>query len=181
MTTATLESPATEATTPAFIDTADVPVDLPLWFAIHQLNERYCAALDNDRLEEWASLFTEECLYEIVPKENADMGLPIGLIYCNNRRMLRDRVLSLRHANIFEEHACRHMTSGLMIRPVSADMAEAESSYVVIQTRTNGESFVYQAGRYLDRIVRTPLGWRYQQRRVIYDTSRVMTLLATPI
>ncbi|HSI51791.1 MAG TPA: hypothetical protein VLA61_26280 [Ideonella sp.] len=57
----------------------------------------------------------------------------------------------------------------------------AEPSHVVIQTRTNGESFVVQAGRYLDRIVRTLAGWRHAQRRVIYDTSRGLTLLATPI
>ena len=152
-----------------------------LWFEIQQLQERYCAALDNDRLEEWATLFTADCLYEIVPKENADMGLPIGVIHCDNQRMLRDRVLSLRHANIFEEHASRHLTSGLQLTPVDADTVDAESSYVVVQTRTNGESFVYQAGRYLDRIVRTSEGWRYAQRRVIYDTSRVITLLATPI
>lgn len=158
-----------------------LPVTIQLWFEIYQLQERYCAALDNDRLEEWATLFTEDCLYEIVPKENADMGLPIGLIYCDNQRMLRDRVLSLRHASIFEEHSCRHMTSGLVITPVDADTVQAESSYVVVQTRTNGESFVYQAGRYLDKVVRTPAGWRYRQRRVIYDTSRVQTLLATPI
>lgn len=160
---------------------AAAPVPMQLWFEIHQLQERYSAALDNDRLEEWATLFTEDCLYEIVPKENADLGLPIGLIYCNNQRMLRDRVVSLRHASIYEEHSCRHMTSGLVITPADEDTVQAESSYVVIQTRTNGESFVYQAGRYLDRIVRTPAGWRYAQRRVIYDTSRVITLLATPI
>ena len=52
---------------------------------------------------------------------------------------------------------------------------------MVVQTRTNGESFVYQAGRYLDVVVRTPEGWRYKSKRVIYDTSRVITLLATPI
>jgi anthranilate 1,2-dioxygenase small subunit len=151
------------------------------WFEIHQLQERYCAALDNNRLEDWAEMFTPDCLYEIVPKENADMGLPIGVIYCTNQRMLRDRVLSLRHANIYEEHACRHMTSGLTLTPVDADTVDAESSYVVVQTRTDGESFIYQAGRYLDRMVRTPEGWRFAKRRVIYDTSRVRTLLATPI
>jgi anthranilate 1,2-dioxygenase small subunit len=151
------------------------------WLEIHQLQERYCAALDNNRLEDWAEMFTPDCLYEIVPKENADMGLPIGVIYCTNQRMLRDRVLSLRHANIYEEHACRHMTSGLTLTPVDADTVDAESSYVVVQTRTDGESFIYQAGRYLDRMVRTPEGWRFAKRRVIYDTSRVRTLLATPI
>lgn len=166
----TKEMPATTA-----LDT------IVLWFEIQQLQERYSAALDNDRLEEWASLFTPDCLYEIVPRENADAGLPIGLVYCDNQRMLRDRVLSLRHANIYEEHVCRHLNSGLVITRIDEDTVEAGSSYVVVQTRTNGESFVYQAGRYEDRIVRTAEGWRYQKRRAIYDTSRVITLLATPI
>jgi len=152
-----------------------------LWFELHQLQERYVALLDGDRLEEWPDLFTEDGRYEIVPKENADMGLPIGLIHCDNRRMLRDRVTSLRHANIYEAHSYRHMTSGLLITPQDDGTAKMESSYVVVQTRTNGESAVYQAGRYLDHVVRTPDGWRYQEKRVVYDTSRVQTLLATPI
>jgi anthranilate 1,2-dioxygenase small subunit len=156
-------------------------VTMQLWFEIFQLQERYCAALDNDRLEEWASLFTEDCLYEIAPKENDDAGLPIGLIYCDNQRMLRDRVKSLRHASIYEAHTNRHMTSGLSIKVISSNEVECESNYVVIQTRTNGESFVYQAGRYSDRIVLKPEGWQYRQRRVVYDTSRVQTLLASPI
>jgi anthranilate 1,2-dioxygenase small subunit len=152
-----------------------------LWFELHQLQERYVALLDSDRLEEWPDLFTEDGRYEIVPKENADMGLPIGLIHCDNRRMLRDRVTSLRHANIYEAHSYRHMTSGLLITPQDDGTVRMESSYVVVQTRTNGESAIYQAGRYLDHVVRTPEGWRYQEKRVIYDTSRVQTLLATPI
>lgn len=180
MTTLTLKKSEAQARTmPA--SAATTLETITRWFEISQLQERYIAALDNNRLEDWAAMFTPDCLYEIVPKENADLGLPIGLIYCDNQKMLRDRVLSLRHANIYEDHSNRHMTSGLTIRTVSADEVHAESSYVVIQTRTNGESFVYQAGRYLDVIVRTPEGWRYKSKRVIYDTSRVMTLLATPI
>jgi anthranilate 1,2-dioxygenase small subunit len=30
-------------------------------------------------------------------------------------------------------------------------------------------------------VVRTPAGLRYQAKRVVYDTLRVQTLLATPI
>jgi len=152
-----------------------------LWFELHQLQQQYISALDNDRLELWADFFTEECLYEIVPRENEDAGLPIGIIYCDSKRMLRDRVLSLRHANIYEVHSYRHMTSGLQLRVIDADTVETESSYVVVQTLQDGESFVYQAGRYLDVVVRTLDGWRYKSKRVIFDTSRVATLLATPI
>jgi anthranilate 1,2-dioxygenase small subunit len=155
--------------------------EMKLWFELHMLQSRYVNALDNDRLEEWSTFFIDECLYEIVPRENVDAGLPVGIIHCNNQRMLRDRVVSLRNANIFEEHSYRHMTSGLTIVGGSADEIHTESSYVVVQTLTNGESFVYQAGRYLDRVVRTDSGFRYATKRVIYDTSRVQTLLATPI
>jgi len=152
-----------------------------LWFDLHMLQSRYVNALDNDRLEAWPDFFVEDCLYEIVPRENDDAGLPIGIIHCTNQRMLRDRVVSLRHANIFEEHSYRHMTSGLTILEQSADEVRTESSYIVVQTLTNGESCIYQAGRYLDRVVRRSGGWRYAEKRVIYDTSRVQTLLATPI
>lgn len=154
---------------------------MTLWFELHMLQDQYINHLDNDRLESWPTLFVEECLYEIVPKENADMGLPIGIIHCTNQRMLRDRVVSLRNANIYEEHTYRHMTSGLSVIGEHDGEIETESNYVVIQTRANGESNVYQSGKYLDRVVRTEDGLRYKSKRVIYDTSRVQTLLATPI
>lgn len=155
--------------------------DIRTWFELHMLQNRYIGHLDNDRLERWPELFTEDCLYEIVPKENADLGLPIGMVYCTNRRMLRDRVVSLRHANIYEAHTYRHMTSGLTIVGGEGGEIETESSYVVVQTRSDGESNVYQAGKYYDTVVRTAEGLRYRKKRVIYDTSRVQTLLATPI
>ncbi len=152
-----------------------------LWFEIYQLQQSYIAVLDNDRLEEWPEFFVSDCLYEIVPRENEVAGLPIGIIYCDSQDMLHDRITSLRHANIYEVHNYRHMVSGLQITPVDDKTVNAESSYVVIQTLQDGESTVYQAGRYQDRIVLTDAGWRFQTRRVVYDTSRVKTLLATPI
>ncbi|NKF22625.1 anthranilate 1,2-dioxygenase small subunit AndAd [Solimonas marina] len=155
--------------------------DLLLWFELSQLQERYVATLDQDRLEDWPPLFTEDARYEIVPAENADAGLPIGVIFCDSRGMMEDRVVSLRNANIYEAHAYRHALSGLIIERIDADTAKMRSSYIVVQTRQNGESFVYQAGRYEDEVVRTADGWRYRSKRAIYDTSRVQTLLATPI
>lgn len=95
--------------------------------------------------------------------------------------MLSDRITSLRKANVFEPHTYRHLTSGLEIRPLDADTIEMQSNYVVVQTLTDGDSRVYQAGRYFDRVVRTAQDWRYQRKRAVYDTSRVQTLLVTPI
>jgi anthranilate 1,2-dioxygenase small subunit len=155
--------------------------EMMLWYDLHRLQERYISIIDTDRLEEWPQLFTEDCVYEIVPKENADRGLPIGIMHCFGRAMLSDRITALRNANIFEAHTYRHLTSGLEFRRIDDATVEMQSNYVVVQTLTDGESRVYQAGRYFDRVVRTAEGWRYQSKRAIYDTSRVQTLLVTPV
>jgi anthranilate 1,2-dioxygenase small subunit len=155
--------------------------EMMLWYEMHRLQDRYVSVIDGDRLEEWPDLFTEDCSYEIVPKENTDLGLPMGIMHCFGRAMLSDRITSLRKANVFEPHTYRHMTSGLEIMPRDTNTVEMQSNYVVVQTLTDGESRVYQAGRYFDTVVRTAHGWRYQRKRVVYDTLRVPTLLVTPI
>jgi anthranilate 1,2-dioxygenase small subunit len=145
-----------------------------------ELNDRYVAALDNDRIEEWPGLFTEDCLYEIISKENEDAGLPAPVIHCDNARMLRDRVLALRHANIYEKPQYRHCLSGLEFQ-AGEDVITMSSSYVVVNTGENGSTVIYQAGRYQDQVVRTPEGLRFKSRRCVYDTLRVQTVLAFPI
>jgi anthranilate 1,2-dioxygenase small subunit len=155
--------------------------EVVLWYELHRLQERYVGTIDSDRLEEWPDLFTEEAVYEIVPKENADLGLPMGIVHCFGRPMMRDRIVALRKANVFEPHTYRHMTSGLEFTWLDAGRVEMQSNYVVIQTLTDGESRIFQAGRYFDRVMRTADGWRYQCKRAVYDTSRVQTLLVTPV
>src|SRR5271154_2286901 len=150
--------------------------EIRLWFELYRLQERYISAIDADRLEQWPDFFTEDAVYEIVPKENADLGLPVGIFHCFGRPMLRDRITSLRNANLYEAHIYRHMTSGLEFTTVNDTTVDMQSNYVVVQTLTDGESRVYQAGRYFDRAVRSTNGWRYQRKRAVYDTSRVPTL-----
>jgi anthranilate 1,2-dioxygenase small subunit len=155
--------------------------EMILWYELHRLQERYVSVIDTDSLERWPDLFTEDCIYEIVPRENADLSLPVGLMHCFGRAMLRDRITSLREANVFEPHTYRHMTSGLELAPIDAETVDMQSNYVVVQTLTDGESRIYQAGRYFDRVVRSADGWLYQRKRAVYDTSRVQTLLVTPV
>jgi anthranilate 1,2-dioxygenase small subunit len=148
---------------------------------IADLLDRYVATIDDDRLEEWPGFFTEACLYEIIPKENEDSGLPAPILWCDSAAMLRDRVASLRHANIYEKPTYRHLLSGLICEPESAEGVALRCNYVVVNTSQEGSSSIYQAGVYRSLAVRTDGGWRFQRKRVIYDTSRVATLLAYPI
>jgi anthranilate 1,2-dioxygenase small subunit len=145
------------------------------------LQDEYIATLDTDALELWPDMFVEDCLYEIIPKENEDLGLPAPVIYCDSQRMLRDRVVSLRNANIFQPVIYRHFTSGLSFKMLGPDTVEMRSSYLVINTSQIGVSIVYQTGRYHDIVVRVGEIWRFRSKRAIYDTSRIQTALAIPI
>lgn len=35
---------------------------------------RHAELIDEDRLEEWPELFTQECVYKIIARENVDRG-----------------------------------------------------------------------------------------------------------
>jgi len=154
---------------------------LQLWVEMCELQHRYVNALDNDRLEEWPGFFIEQGRYEIIPKENADAGLPATVIFCRNAAMMRDRVLSLRNANIYEAHTYRHSTGGLVITSFDGEVVKTQSSYIVVITGQAGDSTIYQAGCYLDEVVRENGEWKYRSKRAVFDTLRVPTLLATPV
>ncbi len=145
------------------------------------VQDAYTAVLDEGRLEDWPALFIEDCLYEIIPRENEEAGFPAPLMRCEGAAMLRDRVISLRHANIYEKPHYRHMLSGHSVTAIDKNTAEMRASYVVINTSQDGESTIFQAGRYQDRLIRTPAGWRFAVKRAVYDTHRVQTLLAYPV
>ena len=156
-------------------------MDLNLRQAMLALQDEYISTLDTDALEAWPEMFVEDCLYEIIPKENVDLGLSAPVIYCDNKKMLRDRVVSLRNANIYQAVIYRHFISGLSFQKTESNLVEMTSSYLVINTSQLGTSIVYQTGRYYDVVVRVNDEWKFKSKRVVYDTSRIQTALAIPI
>ena len=155
--------------------------DLGLRLELLTLQDEYISTLDTQRLEAWPDMFTEDCLYEIISKENVDQGFVAPVIFCDSKKMLRDRVVSLRNANIFEPVVYRHFLSGLCFGSADNGAVEMQSSYLVINTSQLGSSTVYQTGRYHDLVVRVEGRWRFRRKRVVYDTSRIQTALAIPI
>ena len=152
-----------------------------LYFHIERLFANYCAALDEGELEAWPEFFLEDGLYQMIARENYAFGYPIPLLLLDSKGMMHDRVYSLRHANIYQPHRYRHAQSAVRITAQDADGVRVSSSYIVAQTLTDGTTAIYQAGSYYDWLVDTAAGWRFKQRICVYDTSRVQTLLATPV
>ncbi|WP_231852614.1 aromatic-ring-hydroxylating dioxygenase subunit beta [Bordetella petrii] len=155
---------------------------LTLRLVVSDFLDRYVSALDQNRLESWADLFAEDALYEIVSKENCDAGLPIPLVRCKGARMVRDRVLSLRHANIYEMPVYRHLLSGLQCEVVDGTgPIDFSASFVVVNTTPVGETSIYLAGCYKARLSRVDDDLRIERMTAIYDTAKVPTLLAFPV
>jgi anthranilate 1,2-dioxygenase small subunit len=148
---------------------------------VEKLHARYAHALDADRLEDWPDFFTEDGVYRIATAENEERGLPLPVLFAEGRAMLRDRVASLRHANIYEPQRYRHMVSCTMIESSPGDSTvESISSFLVVRIMESGESMLFASGRYLDRIVLAPEPL-YAERVVVCDSRRFDTLLAIPL
>ena len=147
---------------------------------VERLHARYCHALDEDRLEEWPGFFTENGRYRIATAENEARGLPLPVLYAESRAMLRDRVASLRHANIYEPQRYRHMVSNVLVEKISDQAARSVASFLVIRVMESGDTLLFASGRYLDTIV---LGAEllYEERVVVCDSQRFDTLLAIPL
>ena len=127
--------------------------DAQLRLEIEALNAAYAHCIDDDQLERWPEFFIEACEYQIVPRENVDAGLPAAIMYCDSRRMLVDRIVALRKANIYPRQYSRHLLGGTLVTGVGKVIA-SQTSYAVLQTRADGETRVYNVGKYVDEMVR---------------------------
>ena len=149
---------------------------------VEDLINAYVQCIDDDDLEAWPDFFAEDCVYKVIPRENADLGLPVAVIYCDSKGMLRDRIVALRKANIYAPHFYRHIVSNTRVLDELDGVIDAQTNYLVLQTLLDGETKVYNAGKYVDRIVRDEDGQlKFQQRLCIFDTYRIQTLMVTPI
>lgn len=141
-----------------------------------------CAhCIDDDRLEEWPDYFAEDCRYTIIDRESHARGLPVGIMTCDSRGMLIDRVRALREANIYEPHCYRHLISGIRIRESDGNVHKVQTSYAVIRTMQEGDVTVFSSGKFLDEIADDGQRLLLRERTVVCDSSRIDTLLVIPI
>jgi len=160
---------------------AGIERDPALRLRLEALAADYVHCIDEDRLEEWPDFFTEDGRYRVVTRENYEQDLPLGLIYCDGRGMLRDRISALRTANIYEPHVYCHMTGALKLLRTDGGELRAQSNFTVTRTMADGAMSVFACGKYIDRVVETGDGLKYAERTVVLDSRRIDTLLVIPI
>ena len=146
--------------------------------AVCDLLAEYGALIDMAKFDEWLDLFTEDCRYQIVPRENFDRGLPAALVFCHSRAMLEDRIRALREANKYNIHTDRHVIG---LPRILHDGMSVETPFAVFQTDQEGETRLFATGLYRDRLEVSGQRLKIRDKLILLDTFAVPTLLATPL
>ncbi len=147
-----------------------------------ELNAHCARCIDNDELEAWVQLFTEECLYRVTTVDNHAHGMEASLIYADSRAMLNDRVLSLRTANVYEKQRYRHLLGLPALLEDTPRGRRSETPFVVVRVMRGGETTIFATGRYLDELVIDGSDTlRLASRVVVCDSHNIDTLLAIPL
>ncbi len=150
--------------------------------AIEGLVFEWARAIDEDRLEALAALLVEDGEYKVASRYNLDRGLPLAVIHTRSRAQLRDRIVSLRVANIYEAHHYRHLVSGVQVIGAEGGAYEVRSNYAVIRIMEHdGSSAIFSSGQYRDSVLFEGATPRFRRRHVVFDSKAIDTLLVYPI
>jgi len=151
------------------------------YWELVQLHAQYAAAVDSGNWDLWPEFFTEDAVYKLQPRENFDRGLPLATLSFESKAMLRDRVFGIKETLFHDPYYQRHVVGAPIIHRADEQGIACEAHYAVFRTKLDGPSTVFNVGRYLDTVVRTPQGLKLAQRVCVFDSEMVPNSIIYPI
>jgi len=156
-------------------------LDLELRLDLADLYAEYAACLDAGLFDAWPDFFTEDCRYKVVARENHDRGLPLGTMDLQSRGALMDRVYGVQSTLFHAPYYQRHIIGPARITGRDDGILSVEANYLVIRTKRDNPSEVFNAGRYLDRVVIAGEGLRFQEKICVFDSELIPNSIIYPI
>ncbi|HJU16329.1 MAG TPA: aromatic-ring-hydroxylating dioxygenase subunit beta [Stellaceae bacterium] len=158
-----------------------IPLDPELRGRIEDFLTEAALAVDDGEFARWPRFFTEDSFYQIIPRASFEAGHTVGIMTCRGRGMMQDRVEALQSANIYEPHNYCHILARPVLRREDDGAIAARTNFALYRTIAGGNTELFAAGKYLDRIVRDGDELRLQSRRVVLESRRVDILVVLPI
>lgn len=153
-----------------------------LRFEIEEFNTDYARVLDALDVDRWPDFFTDDGFYRVTARENYDDGLPVGLVWCDGKPMLKDRAAAVQSTMVHAPRYLRHYTSNVRVTGIEAGgVIRSESNYLVVETLMEDETRIFQAGCYLDRFVRDGDRLLLKARDCIYDSLLIPNDVVYPV
>ena len=155
---------------------------LALRHEIEAFNSEYCAVLDAGRVEAWPDFFAEDGVYRVTARENAELGLPVGLVYAQGRNMMHDRAVAIARTQMFAPRYNLHLVTNTRVTSESASgEIAAQANFLLLQTLVEGPTTIHMAGTYHDTFVRVDGALLLKERQAIYDTTIIANDLVYPL
>ena len=150
--------------------------------AVENLVYEWARAIDENRVEAICDLMLAEGRYTVQSRFNADRGLPHALIDAHSPAQLRDRIKSMRLANIYEPQHYRHIVSGVQIVGGEGTLLQVRSSFLIVRTlELDGDMKLFAAGECEDVVDVAGAQPLFRSRRFKLDSRVVETLLVIPL
>jgi len=149
--------------------------------SIARLYADYAQAVDSGNWDLWPEFFIEDCVYKLIPRENHERGFPLATLFFESKGMLKDRAYGIRETLFHDPYYQRHVVGAPLVHKADGDRFEAEANYAVFRTKLSQESTVFNVGRYLDVIVRTKEGLKFESRVCVYDSEMIPNSIIYPI
>jgi salicylate 5-hydroxylase small subunit len=151
------------------------------WLAVTQLYADYASAVDSGNWDLWPEFFTEQCVYRLQPRENHERGFPLATLSFTSKGMLKDRVYGIKETLFHDPYYQRHIVGTPVVRSAEVGQFRCEANYAVFRTKLSDASTVFNVGRTLDTVVRTPEGFKFASRECIYDSEMIPNSIIYPI
>jgi len=149
---------------------------------VENLIYEWARAIDENRVEDIADLMLPDGRYTVTSRFNSDRDLPLAVIDCVGAAQLRDRIKSMRLANVYEPQHYRHIVSGVQIVGEEEGGLAVRSNYLVVRTmELDGDMRIYSAGQCQDIVDVSGDRPRFKRRRILYDSRIIETLMVIPL
>ena len=148
---------------------------------IEEFNYAYADTLDRFDVDGWVEYFTEDALYHVIARDNEESGLPLGLIYCEGKAMMKDRAYALLNTEMFAPRYLHLSITNTRALKIEGDLIHAVANYTLIETLVEEPSRVQQVGKYRDVFKRSSNGLLLQERKCVFDSVMIDNCLVFPV
>ena len=152
-----------------------------LRYAVEEFHCEYAAALDRGDVEKWPEFFTEDAMYRVIARDNADAGLPLCLMLCEGMGMLKDRAYAIAHTEMYAPRYVQHQVSLVRVLGVEGELIIAEANYLIHETLIDEPTRLLQAGKYRDKFILRGERMLLQERDCIFDSVMVQNCVVYPV
>jgi anthranilate 1,2-dioxygenase small subunit len=148
---------------------------------VENLVYEWARAIDEDRVEAICDLMAPDGRYTVKSRFNSDRNLPLAIIDAHSAAQMRDRIKSMRIANVYEPHHYRHILSGVQIVGEEGGALQVRSNFLIVRTMDlDGDMMLYASGQCSDLVEVDGDQARFRSRSFVFDSRIVETLLVIP-